>query len=65
MADHSVRIAQIETILRNGVRSVTNDGTTIHYDFNALRKELRELRAADDANKGRRPQFVDIKLGGL
>lgn len=65
MADHSARIAEIREILRAGVTQVTTDGTTITYDFAALRKELRELMAEDDTQQGRRPVLGQIYLGGF
>lgn len=65
MADHSARIAEIQTILRAGARNIVNDGTTVGYDFEALRRELRELMADDDTHAGRRPRVMSIRLGGV
>lgn len=62
MADNSQRIAEIQEILRTGARQITNDGQTITFDFNALRKELRQLMSQDDVNRGRRPSVVSIDL---
>ena len=64
MADHSARIEEIEEILRTGATSVSTDGTSISYDFASLRRELRRLRAEDDAHRGRRPVVSSIKLDG-
>lgn len=65
MADHSERIAEIQEILRAGASSVTTDGTTVSYDFDELRRELRQLMAEDDAHKKRRPVAASIYLGGF
>jgi hypothetical protein len=65
MADNSERIAEIEAILRSGVKSYMNDGTQITHDFDALRKELNRLRQSDDALKGSRPKAVQFDLGGF
>lgn len=65
MADNTTRIAEIQAILRAGVRTVANDGTSITYDFAELRKELRQLMQEDDTQKGRRPAISRIKLQGL
>jgi hypothetical protein len=65
MADNSAAIAQIEEILRAGARQVTVDGTTVVYDFESLRKELRHLKATDDALAGGRPSIMGIKFGNL
>jgi hypothetical protein len=62
MADHRKRIAEIEQILRSGVSSITTDGTSTSYDLDSLRRELRELQAADDTQRGRRPVAARIKL---
>lgn len=64
MADNSARIESILAILRSGAASVSIDGRTIQYDLAALRRELRQLQAEDDANKGRRPASATINLGG-
>lgn len=61
--DHTARIAEIEAILRNGASQVSTDGTSVSYDFDALRKELRLLRAEDDRQKHRRPVAASINLG--
>jgi hypothetical protein len=61
--DNTARIAEIRKILQAGATSVTSDGTTVTFDFNQLRKELRMLEADDDARKGRRPVAASIKLG--
>ena len=64
-ADHSTRIAEIQEILRAGARTVSIDGTTVTYDFDALRRELRLLMADDTNQQGRRPVFGTIYLGGF
>lgn len=65
MADHSARITAINNILRAGHRVVTVDGTTVTYDFDALRQERRTLMAEDDTHKGRRPPIASADLGGF
>ena len=65
MADHTKRIAEIREILRAGATTVSTDGTSVTFDFNQLRKELRELMATDDLQKGRRPVAASIHLGGF
>lgn len=65
MADNSVRIAQIQAILRAGATSVSIDGRTVTYDFAELRRQLRELQAEDDTFRGRRPAASTINLGGF
>lgn len=62
MADHSVRIAEIQETLRSGVSSVSTDGTTTTFDLASLRKELRQLMAEDDVHRGRRPAVSSINL---
>lgn len=64
MADHSAEIAEIESILRAGVKQTTVDGTTVVYDFDTLRKELRRLKRMNDATKGKRPLVATIRLDG-
>lgn len=65
MADHSARIAEIQELLRTGVKSSTTDGQTVTFDKDQLNKELRELMAGDDTHKGRRPRAAAINLGGF
>lgn len=62
MADHAERIAEIQGILRTGARQVTSDGTSVTYDFEALRRELRELMADDDTLGHLRPRVSSINL---
>lgn len=62
MADNSVQIARIQKILRNGVRTVVVDGVTTTFDFEELRRQLRELMASDDTHRGRRPVISTIDL---
>lgn len=63
--DHAERIAEIDEILRTGASSTSTDGTSVAFDFDALRRERRELMAEDDAMKGRRPVASTIYLGGF
>lgn len=65
MADNTQRISEIRTILRAGARRVVVDGTTIEYDFEALRAELHELIATDDSLRSQRPVASNIKLTGF
>lgn len=60
--DHSERIAEIQELLRAGVTSVSVDGTTVHYDLEALRRELRSLMAEDDLHRHRRPRIGRLNL---
>lgn len=62
MADHSVRIEQIQNILRAGATSVTVDGVTTTFDFASLRRELRQLMADDDVHQDRRPVISSFDL---
>jgi hypothetical protein len=63
--DNSERIAEIREILRTGASSVNTDGTAVTFDFDALRRELRELEGTDDILKGHRPVATSINLGGF
>jgi len=63
--DHSKRIAEIDAILQSGARSVSTDGLSISYDFEALERERRQLLAEDEANRMRRPVASNIYLGGF
>lgn len=62
MADHSTRIAEIQNILRAGASSITTDGVSVSYDFDSLRRELRQLMAEDDTHAGRRPTIATVDL---
>jgi len=63
MADHSTEITALESILNSGARSVTIDGVTTTFEnADQIRRRLRELRATDDTNKGRRPPLARINL---
>lgn len=64
MADNSARIAEIQEILR-GAKSVSVDGVTTTYEFDSLRKELRDLQQTDDSQKTKRPVASSIYLGGF
>jgi len=63
MPDNRRRIAEIRKILEAGATSVTTDNTTVTFDFDQLRKELRRLLDEDPAYRGRRPVAASIKLG--
>jgi len=65
VADNTQRIAEIREILRSGVASFSNDGTSVTHDFAELRKELRELVASDDTQAGKRPTSFSVDLGGF
>jgi LPS sulfotransferase NodH len=64
MANNTAKIAELEDILQTGATSATIDGRTVHYDFDEIRRQLRELRANDDSQRGRRPVISRIRLGG-
>lgn len=61
--DNAARINEIRETLRSGATSVQTDGTSVTFNFDQLRKELRELEAEDDSKRGRRPVASSIKLG--
>ena len=65
MADNSARIAEIQEILRAGATSVNVDGVNTTYNFDSLRKELRDLQQSDDTLKSKRPVASNIYLGGF
>ena len=44
---------------------VSVDGQTVKYDMAAIRKEIRELQAADPNFRNRRPRAASINLGGF
>lgn len=58
MPDNSAAIAKIEAILNVGATSVTTDGTTVNYDFEELRRRLKELRNTD-------PNFRRSRIGQI
>lgn len=60
MPDNSAAIAKIEAILNTGATSVTTDGTTVNYDFEELRRRLKELRNTDPALKRSRIGQIDL-----
>ena len=63
MADLSTEITALEMILNSGARSVTIDGVTTTFEnADQLRRRIRELRAVDDTDKGRRPTLARINL---
>ena len=61
MADHSVEIAKIESILNAGTSHVSVDGLSASYDLDALRKRLQELKDADD-NSPKRPRILTARM---
>jgi hypothetical protein len=61
MADHSAEIARLENILNSGVESLTVDGVTTRFDFDSIRKRLKELKAEQGAG---RAQAIKIRLSG-
>jgi len=44
---------------------VSVDGESVTYDLAAIRKEIRELQAADPNFRNRRPRAASINLGGF
>jgi hypothetical protein len=60
MPDNSAAIAKIEAILNTGATSVTTDGTTVNYDFDELRRRLKELRNTDPAYRRSRIGQIDL-----
>jgi len=65
MADHSTEIARLEAILRDGVTSVTVDGTTTVIDLDVIERQLNQLRQANTDTADRRPRLSSIQMGGL
>lgn len=65
MPDNSAEIAKIRKILRTGATSASIDGRTVQYDFDELRRQLRELIETDDALQGQRPLVSRIRLGNF
>ena len=65
MADNSVKIAELQAILQAGASNVSVDGTSVSYDLAEVRRQLRELMASDNTQKGRRPVAASINLGGF
>jgi hypothetical protein len=63
MPDNRVRIAEIREKLAEGVTNVQRDGSSVTWDLDELRRELRELEATDDTTRGRRPVVAAINLG--
>ncbi|MBX3448209.1 MAG: hypothetical protein KF777_01545 [Planctomycetaceae bacterium] len=64
MANHSEAIAEIEEILRLGVKQTVVEGLTVVYDHDTLRRELARLKKLDDATQGLRPLAATILLDG-
>lgn len=64
MADYSAKIAEIDEILAAGVQTTVNDGVTVTYDLDALRRERRRLTRLNDATKGKRPLVATVRLDG-
>lgn len=65
MADNAAKIAELRSILEAGAQSVSTDGTSVQYDLAEVRRQLRELEAADDLAAGKRPIAATIHLGGF
>ena len=66
MADNTSKIAEIDEILRSGVKQLSNDGTSITHDFDELRKQRRQLVADDDTLGGtKRPRVFQADLSGF
>ena len=65
MADNTARITEIRAILQAGATTVKTAGVEVVYDFAQLQRELRELLADDDDQRGRRPVSAAINLGGF
>jgi len=64
MADNSVEIAKLEAVLNSGAETMTVDGMTVRVDIRQLRQRLRELRAADDTHRFKRPAVASVDLSG-
>lgn len=57
------RIKTIDSQLASGASSSTLDGTTISWDFAALRTERDELRRKLPADATRKKTAFNVKLG--
>lgn len=65
MANNTAAIRRIREILQSGATSVTlPSGTSVTYDFDQLRLELKDLIANDDNASGKRPVVTRINLSG-
>lgn len=64
MPDNSKKIADIKAILEAGATTVSAEGVTVTYDFEQLRRQLRQLQLDDDSLAGRRPKVSTINLNG-
>ena len=65
MADYSIEIAALESLLNSATRSVSVDGMSTTIDLESARRRLAELKALDDAaiGSGRvRPTNAVIRL---
>ena len=66
MADNTTRIADIDEIIRAGIKTVVNDGTTITHDFDVLAKERRRLIETDNTlGPQRRPRSFSCDLSSF
>lgn len=65
MADYSIEIAALESLLNSATRSVSVDGMSTTLDLESARRRLAELKALDDGAiaAGRvRPTNATIRL---
>ena len=67
MADNTVKIAEIRTLLESGVSATTVDGQSVTINHDSLRQELRRLIETDDAatSNMKRPHMSSVNMGGF
>lgn len=57
------QIANIDTALASGAKSITLDGVTVTLDFDALREERKRLERLLPESKRRRPLSFTVNMG--
>lgn len=65
MPDNSTRIAELRAILESGETAITNDGVSVQYDLDQVRKELDRLLRTDSASALQRPRLSSVNISGI
>lgn len=66
VANNTIRISEIDEILRSGVTQFSNDGTSVSHNFAELRRERRRLVEDDDTlGPLKRPRVFQADLSGF
>ena len=65
MADNATKSAALQSVLDTGATDVSVDGETVKYDPAAIRRRIRDLKAADPNFRNKRPRAASINLGGF